>query len=69
MLTGFSGLPSDDGTMSVQLDFSTQRLKAVAVATPSGVQKFAIYQHADTSKFMKDLHVAANKLKALKVKK
>lgn len=68
MLTGFSGWPTGDGTTSVQLDFSTQRLKSVSVATPQGVQKFSIYQHADVSKMMKDLHVAANKLKALKVK-
>ncbi len=69
MLTGFSGWPCDEETTSVQLDFSTQKLKTVAVAIPSGVQKFTIYQHADVSKVMKDLHVAANKLKALKVKK
>jgi hypothetical protein len=69
MLAGFSGWPSDDETTEVQLDFSTQRLKTVAVAMSSGVQQFAIYQHADVSKVMKDLHVAANKLKALKVKK
>ena len=68
MLTGFSGWPSDDGTTSVKLDFSTQRLKSVAVVTPNGKQKLAIYQHADVSKMMKDLHVAASKLKSLRAK-
>lgn len=31
--------------------------------------KFQVYLQADMSKFMKDLRVVANKLKALKVKR